>query len=70
MGDCPQARKIRLGTARTFTHNGRCRGVNGYAANVCFTPNSGHKWLCLGMSAYDLACVKTLANTTYWRDIR
>ena len=53
MGDCPQARKIRLRTARTFTHNGRCRGVNGYATNVCFTPNSGRKWAWCWRSAID-----------------
>jgi len=45
MGDWPQARKIRLGTGGKFTHEGRCRGQNGYAADVRLAPESGHKWL-------------------------
>ncbi len=53
MGDWPQARKIRLGAAGTFTHNGRCRGINGYVADVRFAPKSGHEWLWRWMSAFD-----------------
>ena len=60
MRDWRQARKIRLGAAGIFTYEGRCRGVNGYVANVRFwpdyvrlAPESGHKWLWRGMSAYD-----------------
>ncbi len=34
-----KARKTRLGAARIFTHEGRCRGVNGYVANVRFWPD-------------------------------
>ncbi len=34
-------RKIRLGAAGIFTYEGRCRGVNGYDADVCFASESG-----------------------------
>jgi hypothetical protein len=36
-----------------FNTLGYKRTYSGHLANVCFTPNSGHKWLCCGMSAYD-----------------
>jgi hypothetical protein len=33
--------------------SGYKRTYSGQLANVCFTPNSGRKWLCRGMSAFD-----------------
>jgi hypothetical protein len=40
MRDWPQARKIRLGAARTFALSRRFRGENGYAADARFWPKA------------------------------
>ncbi len=42
----------RTGLGTTSAH-GFKRTLWGRASNVCFAPNSGHKWLGRGMSAFD-----------------
>ncbi len=45
--------QVPLSAATEITRGGRRFGFKKQTFNVCFAPESGRKWLCRGMSAFD-----------------